>query len=49
MKTLFQTFLDLLCVAALLCIALGKFAWIAVTNPRQMAKAWRSDFGEEND
>ena len=49
MKTLFQTFLDLLCVAALVLIAAGRFAWLAVTNPRRLVAWMRSDFGDEVD
>ena len=49
MKTLLQTLLDLLCVLALVLIAAGRFAWLAVTNPRRLVAWMRSDFGEEND
>lgn len=49
MKTILQTFLDLLCVAALVLIAAGRFAWLAITSPRRLAAWMRSDFGDEND
>ena len=49
MKTLFQIFLDLLCVAALVLIAAGRFAWLSITSPRRLAAWMRSDFGDEID
>jgi len=49
MKTLLQTFLDLLCVAALVLIAASRFVWLAVTNPRRLVAWMRSDFGDEID
>jgi len=49
MKTLLQTFLDLLCVAALVLIAVGRFAWLAITSPRRLVAWMRSDFGDEID
>jgi hypothetical protein len=49
MKTALHTLLDLLCVLALLFIAAGRFAWIAVTNPRRLVAWMRSDFGDEID
>ena len=49
MKTLLQTLIDLLCVLALILIAAGRFAWLAVTNPRRLAAWMRSDFGDEID
>lgn len=49
MKTALNTLLDLLCVLALLCVALGRLAWLAVTNPRRLVAWMRSDFGDEND
>ena len=49
MKTLFQTFLDLLCVLALILIALGRFAWLAISSPRRLVAWMRSDFGDEID
>jgi hypothetical protein len=49
MKTLFQTLIDLLCVAALFFIAAGRFAWLAITSPRRLAAWMRSDFGDEID
>ena len=49
MKTAINTLLDLLSVAALLFIAAGRFAWLAVTNPRRLVAWMRSDFGDEID
>jgi hypothetical protein len=49
MKSLFQTFIDLLCVLALILIAASRFAWLAVTNPRRLVAWIRSDFGDEVD
>jgi hypothetical protein len=49
MKTALQTLLDLLCVLALVLVAAGRFAWLAITSPRRLAAWMRSDFGDEID
>ena len=49
MKTAINTLLDLLSVAALLFIAAGRFAWLAITSPRRLVAWMRSDFGDEVD
>ena len=49
MKTALNTLLDLLCVLALVIIAAGRFAWLAISSPRRLVAWMRSDFGEEND
>jgi len=49
MKTLTQTLIDLLCVAALLLVAASRFAWLAISSPRRLVAWMRSDFGDEVD